>query len=87
MALKKIKTPDFMASINEAKMLHSQKEEITEAVCEQTEETVSPKNSCKRSLPKNTNCPKRHSTKLSLSEANPHTTSLHHQIMIFSDQL
>lgn len=42
MALKKIKTPDFMASINEAKMLHSQKEEITEAVCEQTEETVIP---------------------------------------------
>lgn len=63
MALKKIKTPDFMASINEAKMLHSQKEEITEAVCEQTEETVIPENSCKRSLPKNTNCPKRHSTK------------------------
>ena len=42
MALKKIKTPDFMASIKEAKMLHSQKEEITEAVCEQTEETVIP---------------------------------------------
>ena len=62
MALKKIKTPDFMASINEAKMLHSQKEEITEAVCEQTEETVIPEKLMQEE-PKNTNCPKRHSTK------------------------
>ena len=44
MALKKIKTPDFMASINEAKALHSQKEETTEAVCEQTEETACDEN-------------------------------------------
>jgi ribonuclease-3 len=87
MALKKIKTPDFMASINEAKMLHSQKEEITSRM-RTNGRNSDPRKTHARGACRRTQIVRNDiRRKLSLSEANPHTTSLHHQIMVFSDQL